>query len=134
MDNHLHLFLEFLVAGVLFGLTENIVLIWVSAMPLSLNVVLLSLIVTVPFAALGELIVDKGALLPHQGNKWVKRCEVVLEFLVFGIAMGIVEDLLVLVFLTGETVSLEMIGVAAAITFPFAFVGEVLVDEHVVEG
>jgi hypothetical protein len=56
------------------------------------------------------------------------RLELFLEFLVFGIAMGITEDLIAVYLITGGPISLEMVWIAAAVAIPFAALGELVVD------
>jgi len=57
-----------------------------------------------------------------------KRLEIFLEFLIFGIAMGIVEDLLAIKISTGELITWEMVIIVVLITIPFAIIGELIVD------
>lgn len=56
------------------------------------------------------------------------RIEVFFEFLVFGIAVGIVEDLVAISVATDEKITPQVIGIVVLIAIPFAFLGEVLVD------
>lgn len=58
-----------------------------------------------------------------------KRIEVFLEFLVFGILVGIVEDILAIKLATGEPITWDVIGIVVAIAIPFALVGEFVVDQ-----
>ena len=57
-----------------------------------------------------------------------KRIEVVLEFLVFGIVIGVVEDLLAVTLTTGEPITWKIIGIIIVIAIPFAFIGEIIAD------
>lgn len=57
-----------------------------------------------------------------------KRLEVFLEFLLFGLVMGIVEDLIAVKISTGETLTWNIIWIVALITIPFAIIGELIVD------
>lgn len=59
-----------------------------------------------------------------------KRYEVMFEFLLFGIVIGVVEDLLAVHITTGETITWTMIGIVILLAIPFAIVGE-LVADHV---
>lgn len=59
-----------------------------------------------------------------------KRYEVMFEFLLFGIVIGVTEDLLAVHITTGETITLPMIGIIILIAIPFAIIGE-LVADHV---
>ena len=60
-------------------------------------------------------------------DKW-KRVEVFFEFLVFGIAVGVVEDLIAITVATDATITWRVFIVVVLVAIPFAFLGEVLVD------
>jgi len=57
-----------------------------------------------------------------------KKVEVIFEFLIFGIVIGITEDLIAIKFATGETITLRIIGIVVLIAIPFAIIGEVIFD------
>lgn len=57
-----------------------------------------------------------------------KRLEVFLEFLIFGIAMGIVEDLIAVTLVTGEPITWRTIFIITLVAIPFAAIGELIVD------
>ncbi len=59
-----------------------------------------------------------------------KRLEVFLEFLIFGIIMGIVEDIIAVLVTTDASLSWNMLGLVTLITIPFALIGEILVDRN----
>lgn len=56
------------------------------------------------------------------------KLEVFFEFLVFGIIMGVVEDLIAVKFATGEPITMKMIFIIVLVAIPFAAIGELLVD------
>ncbi|MBI2025047.1 MAG: hypothetical protein HYT03_03120 [Candidatus Harrisonbacteria bacterium] len=56
------------------------------------------------------------------------RLEVFLEFLIFGVIVGVAEDLIAVTLATGEPITLKIIGIVVLVAIPFAFFGEVLVD------
>jgi len=58
---------------------------------------------------------------------WKKR-EVIFEFLIFGILIGITEDLIAIKFATGEPITFKIIGIVILIAIPFAVLGEVIFD------
>ena len=58
-----------------------------------------------------------------------KRIEVFAEFLVFGILIGIIEDVLAIKLATGEPITWRIIGIVVAIAIPFALLGEFVVDQ-----
>lgn len=60
--------------------------------------------------------------------KKLKRVEVFLEFLLFGVIMGVVEDVIAIKLSTGEMITWRMIGIITLVAIPFAFIGEYLVD------
>ena len=123
------IFLSFLLFGVLLGLVENLLAIhFATDHALSLRVVGISVLVVIPFAALGELIVDRKPLIPHANNVFLRRLEVFLEFFVFGMVMGVVEDLIVIKLVTGASLTWEVVGIVALVVFPFAVLGELIVD------
>ena len=57
-----------------------------------------------------------------------KKIEVIFELLVFGIVIGIIEDLIAIKFATGATITLKVIGIVILIAIPFAIPGEVIFD------
>ncbi len=57
-----------------------------------------------------------------------KKWEVIFELLVFGIVIGIIEDLTAIKFATGEPITLKIIGIVILIAIPFAILGEVIFD------
>jgi hypothetical protein len=59
----------------------------------------------------------------------LKRLEVFFELLIFGIILGITEDLLAVVLVTGEPVTWRVLGLVTVIAIPFAIIGEVFVDQ-----
>ena len=63
----------------------------------------------------------------QQVKKW-KKIEVFLEFLVFGIIVGIAEDLITISVATDATISWRVVAIVVSIAIPFAFLGEILVD------
>lgn len=61
-------------------------------------------------------------------KKRAKRIEVLLEFLIFGIVIGITEDILAVKMTTGEPITLKIIGIVILIAIPFAIIGELFAD------
>lgn len=57
-----------------------------------------------------------------------KRVEVFAEFLVFGVAMGIVEDVIALKLATSEPITWRVIAIVTLVAIPFAALGELIVD------
>ncbi len=58
-----------------------------------------------------------------------KRLEVFLEFLLFGVVVGVVEDIIAVKMTTGASITAETVGIVVLIAIPFAFLGEILVDQ-----
>ena len=60
-------------------------------------------------------------------TKW-KRLEVFSEFLIFGIVVGVIEDLIAVEVVADVKITWHVIGIIVLIAIPFALLGEVLVD------
>lgn len=60
-------------------------------------------------------------------TKW-QRLEVFFEFLVFGIVVGVVEDLIAVEVVADVPITWSVVGIIVLIAIPFAVIGEVLVD------
>lgn len=58
----------------------------------------------------------------------IKRLEIFLEFLIFGVAMGLVEDLVALKLATGEPITWRVVWIVTLVAIPFAAIGELVVD------
>jgi len=61
-------------------------------------------------------------------HKKRKRLEVFIEFFIFGLIMGIVEDLIAINLATGETITWKVVGIIALVALPFAAIGELFID------
>ena len=123
----LELFLEFLIFGIIMGIVEDLLAISLSTgSHFSWKILFVVTIVTIPFAAIGELIVDRAKLAP----KLIKNPKVAMyvEFLVFGILMGIAEDLIAVVLATGASISPTIVAIVLLVTIPFAAINELIVD------
>lgn len=57
-----------------------------------------------------------------------KKIEVMLEFLIFGIVIGVVEDIVAVKITTGEPITLKIVGIIVLIAIPFAIIGEIFAD------
>lgn len=65
----------------------------------------------------------------HKNNTHkAKRLSLFFEFLVFGILIGLVEDLIAVKVATGATITWETVGIVVLVTIPFAILGELVVD------
>jgi len=130
MRKRLEVFLEFLIFGVIIGLVENIIALhFASDVVINFRAVLIAFLVVVPFAGLGELIVDQTRIISRINKiKRFHKLNVFLEFFIFGVVMGVVEDLIVIGLVTGEPITLEVIGIVTLVTLPFAILGELVVD------
>jgi hypothetical protein len=51
-----------------------------------------------------------------------------LEFAIMGVLMGMVEDSLVVYFVTGETITFGAVWIVLVTALPFAFISEYIVD------
>ena len=129
--NHkrLELFLEFIIFGVLMGVVEDLIAVkFATGHTIQARTVLIAFLVSIPFAAIGELIVDKTHLIPKTGNKYWRHIEMFLEFLIFGVIMGVVEDLIAVTLITSEPITMQIIGIVTLVAIPFAIIGELIVD------
>ncbi|MFH1714346.1 MAG: hypothetical protein ABH831_02025 [Candidatus Nealsonbacteria bacterium] len=61
------------------------------------------------------------------GTNW-KKWEVIFELLIFGIIIGIAEDLLAIKLATDQPITLKVIGIIIMVAIPFAMLGEVVFD------
>jgi len=57
-----------------------------------------------------------------------KKLEIFFEFLVFGIVIGVIEDLIAVWLVTGERIDWRTIGLVVLIALPFAVIGEIFAD------
>ena len=57
-----------------------------------------------------------------------RKLEIFLEFLIFGLVMGIVEDLIAVKVASGDPITWNVIWVVALVAIPFAIIGELIVD------
>jgi hypothetical protein len=60
-------------------------------------------------------------------KKW-KRIEVFAEFLVFGIVVGVIEDIIAIKVVANASITWHTLGVVILIAIPFAVLGEFVVD------
>jgi hypothetical protein len=131
MEKRIFVFLEFLIGGILLGIIEDIILIKIlTTDSITLAIIGIIFLVTLPFAFFGEYIVDKIDFLKFFNiNKKYKKVEVFLEFLIFGIILGVVEDLTAFYFAIGDKITINVVLIATLIAIPFAFIGEFLLDQ-----
>lgn len=59
-----------------------------------------------------------------------RRTEIFVEFLLLGVGVGLIEDLIAIKLVTGETLTWHTVGIALLVALPFAFLGEVIVDRQ----
>lgn len=117
-------FLQFLLLGIGLGIVEDLIAVYFAGgVAITWNVILIVTMVAVPFAALGELVVDR-VNLPYLG----KKTELIVEFFVFGLVIGIIEDLIAIFVSTGEPITPKIALIAAAVALPFAIFSELIVD------
>jgi hypothetical protein len=57
-----------------------------------------------------------------------KKIEVFFEFLIFGILIGITEDLIAIKLVTDQPITPRVFGIIVLIAIPFAFLGEIIAD------
>ena len=57
-----------------------------------------------------------------------EKIEVTLEFLIFGIVIGVIEDIVAVKVTTGASITWETVGIIVLIAIPFAVLGEIFAD------
>lgn len=57
-----------------------------------------------------------------------KKIEVIIEFLIFGIVVGVIEDLIAVSLIGGERITFKIIGLVILLSIPFAILGEIFAD------
>lgn len=57
-----------------------------------------------------------------------QRLERFTEFLVIGVALGVIEDMIAIMLITGESFDLQMLGIVIMVAVPFAAFSELIVD------
>jgi len=62
-----------------------------------------------------------------EDKKW-QRLEVFLELLIFGIVIGVIEDLVAIKLVTNEPITWRIVGIVVLVAIPFAILGEVVFD------
>ena len=106
------------------GIVEDLIAVYfVTGEPITARIIVLITLIALPFAAFGELVVDK-VNIPFIGRK----TEIFVEFFIFGVLMGIAEDLIAIFVSTGEPVSLKIVLIASMVAIPFAGFSELIVD------
>jgi len=58
----------------------------------------------------------------------MKRFGIFAEFLIFGIVLGVLEDVIAVTLATGETITWRTLGIIILVAIPFALFGELLVE------
>ena len=61
-------------------------------------------------------------------SKHRRRLEIFLEFFIFGVVMGVVEDVIAVHFATGQQITWHVVGIIVIVAIPFAAIGELIVD------
>ena len=130
LKKSLKVFLGFLIFGVAISVIEDLIAIhYATDYTINARAVYVAILVAIPFAIIGEIIVDRTHLLPKiSKNKYIKHIEIFLEFMIFGMIMGVVEDLIAISILTGEIFTLNTILIVTLVTLPFAIFGEIFID------
>ncbi len=124
LKRNILLFFEFLILGLGVGVVEDLLAVFLATdAQFSLNLLVIIFLVALPFALLGELVVDKIDI-PYLGTK----TEIFLEFLVFGFVVGIIEDMIAITLTTGEPITFKILLIIGAVTLPFALFSELIVD------
>jgi len=131
MNHRFSIFLEFLIGGIILGIIEDIILIkLLTDEPITFSIFIIIFLVTLPFAFLGEYVVDRIDFLKmFKLNKKYKKLEIFVEFLFFGVLLGVIEDLTAFYFAIGNAITLNVLVVTIIVAIPFAFISEVVFDK-----
>jgi hypothetical protein len=134
----IELVVELVIFGVILGVIEDIIIIrLISEHPITWRIFGIILMVTIPFAILGEVVFDTIDFSRYfrrwfGRGRWAdldwKKVERVFELVVFGIILGVIEDLIAVVFATGVAITWQLIAIIIAVTVPFAILGEIVFD------
>ena len=62
-----------------------------------------------------------------EDKKWA-RLEILVELIMFGIVVGIIEDLIAIKLTTGDPITFKVVAIVVAVAIPFAVLGEVVFD------
>lgn len=130
MNGRLEVFLEFLIWGIILGIVEDIILIkLITNEPITWHIFLIVFLVTLPFAFFGEYVIDKIDFLKLLNLKEKYRKIILFsQFLIFGIMLGVIEDLTAFYFAIGDPITFKVVLVATIIAIPFAIIGELFID------
>jgi hypothetical protein len=119
-------FLEFFIMGIILGIVEDIIIIkLLTDEPITLRILFIIVLVALPFSILAEYITYsfdfvKIFNLDEKYKKW----ETFPGFLIFGVVLGVTEDLIAFFFAVGRPITFKVFLVALLVAIPFAFLGE----------
>jgi hypothetical protein len=126
--NRIEVFIEFLFFGIIFGLVEDLLAVKLATgTPIGFKIVGIVILVSIPFAIIGELIIDKMYSFPNT-KTLSGKLELFTEFLIFGVVIGTIEDIIAVILSTGEPFTWNMFWIVFAVAVPFAAIGELVVD------
>lgn len=60
----------------------------------------------------------------------MKKINLFIQFLIFGIVFGIAEDVIAIKFATGDPITVRVFVIVVLVTIPFAIIGELIVDRR----
>ena len=130
MHKRFYVFLQLLIWGIVVGVIEDMIIIKIlTDKTITLQILIIITLVTIPFAFVGEYIIDRIDFIKiFKLDEKYKKAEVFLEFFIFGVLLGVTEDLTAFHFAVGEPITWHVVLVVIAVAVPFAFVGEYIVD------
>jgi hypothetical protein len=131
MNKYLFTFLEFLLGGIILGIFEDFILVTLlTDEPITLSMLLIIFLVTLPFAVFGEFVVDKVDFLKiFRLNRKYKNWEFFFEFLIFGVLLGVCEDLIAFHFSVSYEIDFFVVLTSLFVAIPFAFISEIIFDK-----
>ncbi len=130
---------EFFIIGIILGIIEDLIAIWlITGQGITWSVFGVIIAVAVPFAFFNEIVADHPdfwkSFVPKKiiekiiPEKYEKRTRI-MEFLFIGIFFGIIQDLIAILVATDAVIDFRLIGIVVAVTIPFAFISEIIVDK-----
>lgn len=130
---------DFFIIGIILGIVEDLIAIWlVTSSGITWHVIGIVILVAVPFAFFNEIIADHPdfwkTVVPKRFSekiipgKYEKRTRII-EFIFIGVFFGVIQDLIAILIATDAALDLRVIGIVIAVTIPFAFVSEMIVDK-----
>lgn len=80
---------------------------------------------TLPVGPVVKGLIVRHLVLPNN----LAGTEKIVEFLIFGVIIGVIEDLVAVKLATGVAITFRVVGIVILVGIPFAILGELVVDK-----